>query len=505
MVTHGPLLGAEAVLPASPAGRAAARLLACLGADVAQAGADSEASLLDGASTYRGLLLPGSGGSGELTFAAACGALELTGDPDRAPAWPSVPLCGGLLGLALAFTLLAELLRGVDQPSPGTTASLDTQRWLTYLLGTARSHWETGAAPRRRGPRSATMTDGSPYPDTLLPCADGHIYAHYAPSDPALLAALLESEAPLSPLAVEADAVDQRLSEWLVSRTRLEAATRAQELRHAFVPVTTMAELLAAYAHGLPPPVAFLDRGTGDVRPVPAGPLPLTGLRVLELGVAVAGPMAGELLASLGATVTRLAHPVGATPGWYDRNKRTVVADLSTGAGRASLRDLLAESDVFLTNLSARSQQNLGLAESVEASSPGLVSVAITAFPSGDARHWWSAFDAGMQAVVGLADATRYPGGGPLRVAGHPLDGATALIAACAALAALRGRRNTGLGRRAEVSMLGAGLLLMAPAIEAPRESQTPGHTSNPTAAAAPSAALPDLVLRGQAWNWLPF
>lgn len=505
MAVLGPLSGVDAVLPASPAGEAAARLLACLGADVTLAGADSEASISAGGSTRRGWPWTGNGGSAELALAAACGALDLTGEPDRAPIWPPAPVCGRLLGLAMAFTLLAELLPGAGQPSQSPTPTFDTVRWLTYLLGNARSHWETGAIPHRRGPRSATMAEGSPYPDTLLPCADGHVHAHYAPSDPALLAALLEGEAPQSPLATEADAIDQRLRGWLVGRTRLEAATRAQELRHPFVPVATMAELRATYAHGLPPPVTFLDLGIGDTRAASAGPLPLTGLRVLELGVAVADPMAAELLATLGATVTRLAHPVGATPGWYDRNKWTVVADLNTEAGRASLRELLAQSDVFLTNLSARSQQNLGLPEAVAASSPGLVSVAITAFPPGDARHWWSAFDAGMQAAVGLADATRYPGGGPLRVAGHPIDGATALIAACTALAGLWGRRNTGLGCNAQVSMLGSGLLLMAPAIAAPRESRPEGHAADPAPAAAPSSARSDLTQRAKEWNWLPF
>src|SRR5215207_5426334 len=95
--------------------------------------------------------------------------------------------------------------------------------------------------------------------------------------------------------------------------------------------------------------------------------LPLAGVRVLELGVWVAGPAAAMLLADWGADVIKLESPQGdplrgmANPGmgrdvnpWFDmdnRGKRSLVLDLATGEGRRLAGELLEQVDVFVTNL----------------------------------------------------------------------------------------------------------------------------------------------------------
>jgi len=495
------MTGGQAAVPMGGGGAAAGLLLQALGASVVTHGEPRVS--LNGTTAAVDEAVSLGGASSELELAAACGALQLTGDPEQPPVWPAAPVCEGLLGLAACYTVLARTLAG---SAPDFLTAPDPRRWLTYLMGIARAAHETGVSPRRAGARNPALAPAALYPDTLLSCADGWMHAHYAPSDPDLLATLVEAPgASMPPVAADAGAIDGLLARWLSTRTRQQAADAAQELRHPFVPVATLDELRVAHGAAVPPPVTYRRRLAESAKPPPlrSGALPLAGVRVTELTVAVAGPMAGELLRLLGAEVTRVVHPAAAAAGWYDRGKRMVLADLGTAAGRQRLEGVLAQSDVLLTNLSSRAQHNLRLADALGASAPpGLVSVAITAFPAADPRHLWGAFDAGMQAAVGLADATRYPGGGPLRVAGHPLDAAAALIAACAVLAGVWRRRQTGAGAALDVSMWGAGLLLTAPLLAS---AGAGGDTAALQGAPTASPSLVAVAERARAGGWLPF
>ena len=118
----------------------------------------------------------------------------------------------------------------------------------------------------------------------------------------------------------------------------------------------------------------------------------LEGFRVVELGVWVAGPSAGGLLADWGADVIKVEAPAGdpmrrlfavlaghgqteSPPFDLDnRGKRSVVFDLTTEEGRADARALVATADVFLTNLRPEAVDRLGLgADDLLAANPRLV------------------------------------------------------------------------------------------------------------------------------------
>src|SRR5437763_5630723 len=107
---------------------------------------------------------------------------------------------------------------------------------------------------------------------------------------------------------------------------------------------------------------------------------PLTGIRIVELGVWVAGPAAGGIAADWGADVIKVEAPAGdpmrrmlqvtggagadvpSPPFDLDnRGKRSVVLELDTDEGRATLHKLLATADVFLTSLRAEAGGRLGL------------------------------------------------------------------------------------------------------------------------------------------------
>src|SRR6201999_3833860 len=125
---------------------------------------------------------------------------------------------------------------------------------------------------------------------------------------------------------------------------------------------------------------------------------PVEGIKVVELGVWVAGPAAAGILADWGADVVKIEPPTG-DPGRLfgrmlgfdlgvnppfemdNRSKRSIVLDLTTDADRDTAFELLSDADVFVTNVRPGALQRLGLDfESVSARNPRLVYGLITGY-----------------------------------------------------------------------------------------------------------------------------
>src|ERR1700739_2431869 len=120
-------------------------------------------------------------------------------------------------------------------------------------------------------------------------------------------------------------------------------------------------------------------------------PGPVEGIRVVELGIWVAGPAAGGILADWGADVIKIEAPsgdpgrmfgrmlgcdLGVNPPFEmdNRSKRSVVLDLTTEHGRSTALELISDADVFLTNVRPGAFQRLQLDfETVAAHNPRLV------------------------------------------------------------------------------------------------------------------------------------
>jgi formyl-CoA transferase/CoA:oxalate CoA-transferase len=204
-------------------------------------------------------------------------------------------------------------------------------------------------------------------------------------------------------------------------------------------------------------------------------PAPLTGIRVLDCSRVLAGPFATMLLADLGADVMKLEPPDGDEsrawgPPWWgapeerrsayfasvNRNKRSLVVDLRTDAGRAVFDRVAANADVLVHNARPSSAERLGLAaERLAATHPHLVVAAIGAFPGPDAER--PAYDLLAQATSGLMAVTGEPDGPPTKVGVAVLDLLAGLELAVGALAALVGRgRGAAGGRRVDVSLVEA-------------------------------------------------
>lgn len=195
----------------------------------------------------------------------------------------------------------------------------------------------------------------------------------------------------------------------------------------------------------------------------------LKGVRVIELGTMITAPLAGMMLADLGADVIKVERPDSGDPfrsfrgGLYspqfiafNRNKRSAMLDLQTEAGRASLRALLSQADVLIENYRPGVMDRLGLgADELRVQYPRLIWCSITGFGADGPYADRPAYDAVAGALSGLASITldrEHPAASGPTIG----DNVTGMYAAYGILGALFEREKTGRGRRVEVNMLEA-------------------------------------------------
>ncbi len=188
--------------------------------------------------------------------------------------------------------------------------------------------------------------------------------------------------------------------------------------------------------------------------------LPLSGVRVLELGNFIAAPTAGRLLADFGADVIKVERPgtgdelrnwrlyAGDTSMLYrtiNRNKRSVVLDLRTDAGREIALDLVRHCDVVLENFRPGTLEKWGLGpDALTAANPDVVLARISAFGQTGPMSQRPGFAAVAEAVGGLRELVGEPDRPPSRVGVSIGDSIAGLYAAFGAVMELYRRRGPG-------------------------------------------------------------
>jgi crotonobetainyl-CoA:carnitine CoA-transferase CaiB-like acyl-CoA transferase len=201
-------------------------------------------------------------------------------------------------------------------------------------------------------------------------------------------------------------------------------------------------------------------------------PGPLEGVNVVELGVWVAGPAAGGILADWGADVIKIEPPTGDPARMFgrmlgiedgisppfemdNRGKRSVVLDLTTDNGRASAFELLSGADVFLTNVRPAALRRAGLDfETVASRNPRLVYGLITGYGERGPDADRAAYDvAAFWARAGLAHLLTRPGETPPFQRGGMGDHSAGMTLAAAVCAALVARARTGKGQLVSTSL----------------------------------------------------
>jgi crotonobetainyl-CoA:carnitine CoA-transferase CaiB-like acyl-CoA transferase len=200
---------------------------------------------------------------------------------------------------------------------------------------------------------------------------------------------------------------------------------------------------------------------------------PLGPLRILDFSRILAGPFATMLLADLGADVIKVERPGAGdeTRSWgppfdahgratyfqsVNRNKHSVVLDLSAEADLARARELARDADVVVENFRPDVMDKLGLGYAqLSAENPRLIFCSITGFGAGAGAEL-PGYDLLVQALGGLMSITGAPDGEPQKVGVALVDVLAGLFASVGILAALRHRDRTGQGQRVEVSLLSA-------------------------------------------------
>jgi crotonobetainyl-CoA:carnitine CoA-transferase CaiB-like acyl-CoA transferase len=221
-------------------------------------------------------------------------------------------------------------------------------------------------------------------------------------------------------------------------------------------------------------PVFVGEEGPTSPTPLPplvAGDPPLDGLRVLELGGYQAGPMAGRLLADLGADVVKV-EPLGGDPFRTAGNvflalnhgKRSLAVDLKTSEGQVALRRLAETCAVVVHNLrpGVAERDGLGYAQ-LAAANPGLVYVHVSGFGTDASVAGRPAYDPLGAALAGVQRAQGGPEENPPSLVRTPVcDVGAGTAAAVAAIAGLLGRLRHGRGAREETSLLRIGAAAVA-------------------------------------------
>jgi crotonobetainyl-CoA:carnitine CoA-transferase CaiB-like acyl-CoA transferase len=205
-----------------------------------------------------------------------------------------------------------------------------------------------------------------------------------------------------------------------------------------------------------------------------ARPGPLSGLLVADFSRVLAGPYATMLLGDLGADVIKVESPQGDdTRGWVppttqdgvstyylaiNRNKRSVVLDLTDPHDRGLARELARRADVFVQNFKPGGLNRFGLDyASVSAENPRIIYASVSGFGTTGGRDL-PGYDLIVQAASGLMSLTGDPDGPPYRSGISLFDVIAGLHTVIAILAALRHRERTGQGQHVEASLLASAL-----------------------------------------------
>jgi crotonobetainyl-CoA:carnitine CoA-transferase CaiB-like acyl-CoA transferase len=210
---------------------------------------------------------------------------------------------------------------------------------------------------------------------------------------------------------------------------------------------------------------------------------PLEGVRVVDAATLFAGPLTATYLGDFGADIVKVEHPTrpdaarGHGPSkdgiglWWKtlgRNKRTMTLDLKHPDGAATMRRLLAESDVLVENFRPGTLERWGLGpDALLAANPGLVIARVTAFGQTGPYASRPGFGTVAEAMSGFAAVTGEPDGPPTLPPFGLADGIAALATAYAVMAALRHRDATGEGQVVDLAIIEPILMMLGAPITA--------------------------------------
>jgi crotonobetainyl-CoA:carnitine CoA-transferase CaiB-like acyl-CoA transferase len=230
----------------------------------------------------------------------------------------------------------------------------------------------------------------------------------------------------------------------------------------------------------------------------------LAGIKVLDLSRVLAGPLAGTVLADLGAEVIKIEHPergddtrdwgsrIGRTESTYfncvNRNKKSLTLDLQSKEGADIACELAGRCDVVIQNFKPGGAEQLGLGFSKLLSiNPSLIYCSISGYDQGGSEAMRLGYDLVVQGEAGLMAMNGEAGQPPLKFGVAVVDLFTGMYAAQAVMAALIERGRTGRGRHVQLALFDCGLTLTCYyGLEALRHGKEPPRYGNAHPAIVP-------------------
>ena len=206
--------------------------------------------------------------------------------------------------------------------------------------------------------------------------------------------------------------------------------------------------------------------------------LPLNGIRVLDVASMLAAPYGATMLGDMGAEVIKIEPPYGDESraigpkiandsGMYvgiNRNKRSMVIDLTKPAGKAIYFRLVRTADVVIDNLRPQAKAKLGVGyEETRAHNATIICISVSAFGQDGPYAGRPGIDPLAQALTGFMSVTGERGRGPLKAGPAIADATCANLVAFAAMLGLWTREQQGIGQQIEVCLVD-GLIHVQPA-----------------------------------------
>ncbi len=454
----------------------------------------------------------------DLTLFYASGiARQLTGQVDdlaEAPIRPVGEQSAFIGGLAAACAGMHAALG--NQPGASVDVSIHEALATLSMTELARAGLSGRSWDRRR------LTDGNGATVTILPARDG--YAAISPREEKQWASWLAamgspawgSDPRFVPKANRVknwDALHALMSDWSRPHDKQWIADTAQRAHVPSFPLREVAEHLdtpqmrhrgyyrQGEVGGWPVQVPGLPFGLGIAaagrkRRAPGGPLPLSGIRVLDFSWVIAGPTTTRTLAAMGAEVIKIEAPGRGDPGRESelhtvlgQGKKSVVLDLKKAEAVEIARALAAKSDILVENYATGVMDRLGLgAEALKAVNPDLIYISASGMGRTGPESHAVAYGTLLQSYAGFAGLNRHPGVAP-RIGFAWLDPMCGLMLAFVAAAALWHRQNAGGVARVDFSMIEAMLWTMAEPLIAAQLGPPPQPMGNASTRHAPHGA----------------
>ena len=266
--------------------------------------------------------------------------------------------------------------------------------------------------------------------------------------------------------------------------------------------------------------LAELDDQPPAASPTGKQHLPLAGVRVLDLSMFFAGPVAAQVCADAGADVVKVESlqridgwrgagtgGTGDLPSyegspyfnWVNRGKRDITLNLKDPRAVAVLKTMVKEADILIENYTPRVMSNFGLDYDVlKAINPQLIMLSLSGFGADTSWRDYVAFGMSTEQMSGLSHLTGYEDGEPIFTGTTGGDLFAGIMGATTLMAAIHHRHQTGAGQHINLSQLEACNLYLGDAVTGwSLAGVDPGRTGNRHASFEPQGIYP---CAGDSW-----